>query len=176
MRWLDRQEVAGSMTPGGEKRQWQPVTVRRKGGQKQACVGPRLCHTPLEAKLREATLQERPRPGTGRAPGEARGRQWTWYCSEMRSNTVPARRWASQHQHMPQVTVRSDWFLETGTCHSQVKTTGNVEKLERICLVDFSVDYKMTKWGLWAPMNRNRRQEADLSIFALFNRINILFI
>lgn len=121
--------------------------------------------------LWEATPQEKPRPR------RSHGETMDMYCSEMQSDTVLTLGWAARHhQHLPHVTVLSDWFLEIGTCHSQVKMTGNVGKLERICLVDFSADYKITKWGLRAPMNRNRRQEADLSTFALFNRINILFI
>ena len=82
MRWLGRQEEAGSMTAGGGKRWWQPVTGRRKRGQKQACAEPRLCHAPLEAKL-----CEKPRPRRSHAPGEATGKQWT--CTVQRCRVTP---------------------------------------------------------------------------------------
>lgn len=55
----------------------------------------------------------------------------------------------------------------------------NMEKLE-ICLMIFfflqKLQHTQVRLMVLAVMNRNRRQEVDLSIFALFNLINILFI
>lgn len=54
-----------------------------------------------------------------------------------------------------------------------------MEKLERIMSCDIFLhklqNNQVRLQGL-ATMNRDRRQEADLSTFALFNLINILFI
>lgn len=50
-----------------------------------------------------------------------------------------------------------------------------MEKMEGLCLDIFLQNSQVRLQGL-ATMNRNRRQEADLSTFALFDLINILFI